>query len=116
MIQISVTDNGIGIKDQDKDKIFQLFGFLQSTQNLNTKGIGLGLHISKQIVQEFGGDIDFVSKWQVGTTFTFVIALDQQNQDSKHQIQRIKNPENKSYPKLVIQRQKSMMNLEEVMQ
>lgn len=51
MIQISVTDSGTGIQDRDKDKLFQLFGFLESTKELNSKGVGLGLHISKKIVQ-----------------------------------------------------------------
>ena len=55
MIEITVKDSGIGIKDEDKDKLFALFGFLESTKELNTKGIGLGLHISKKIVEEFGG-------------------------------------------------------------
>ena len=61
MIQITVRDTGIGIKDEDKHKLFELFGFLESTKELNTRGIGLGLHISKKICQEFGGDINFTS-------------------------------------------------------
>ena len=75
MIQVTVSDTGIGIQDQDKNKLFQLFGFLESSKELNTKGIGLGLHISKKIVQEFGGEISFVSEWGKGTSFTFVMAL-----------------------------------------
>ena len=75
MIQVTVSDTGIGIQDQDKNKLFQLFGFLESSKQLNTKGIGLGLHISKKIVQEFGGEISFVSEWGKGTSFTFVMAL-----------------------------------------
>lgn len=51
MIQITVSDTGVGIQEKDKDKLFQLFGFLETTKELNTKGIGLGLHISKEIVQ-----------------------------------------------------------------
>ena len=47
MIQVRVSDTGVGIQDKDKDKLFQLFGFLQATEELNTKGIGLGLYISK---------------------------------------------------------------------
>ena len=51
MIQISVQDNGIGIKQEEKSKLFKLFGFLDSSKKLNSKGIGLGLHIS-QIITE----------------------------------------------------------------
>ena len=63
MIQISVSDSGIGIKDQDKSQLFKLFGFLDSTKAMNTQGIGLGLHISKMIAMQFGGDIMVKSKW-----------------------------------------------------
>lgn len=47
MIEVQVKDTGIGIKDEDQKKLFKLFGFIDSTKELNTSGIGLGLHISK---------------------------------------------------------------------
>ena len=50
MIQVSVVDTGVGITKEDQKKLFKLFGYLDSTKELNTKGIGLGLYISKQIV------------------------------------------------------------------
>ena len=46
MLEIQVIDTGIGIKQEDMCKLFKLFGFLDTTKELNTKGIGLGLHIS----------------------------------------------------------------------
>ena len=39
-------DNGIGIKEEDKIKLFQLFGFLDASKELNMQGIGLGLYIT----------------------------------------------------------------------
>ena len=51
MVEIIVEDTGIGIKKNDLVKLFQLFGFLEITKELNTKGIGLGLHICKMIIQ-----------------------------------------------------------------
>lgn len=57
MLEIQVIDTGIGIKREDMSKLFKLFGFLDTTKELNTKGIGLGLHISKMICNKFGGDI-----------------------------------------------------------
>lgn len=54
-LTISVKDTGIGIKDQDKGKLFKLFGFIQSSEEMNTKGIGLGLMICDKIVKKFGG-------------------------------------------------------------
>ena len=50
MLEIQVIDTGIGIKSDDIQKLFKLFGFLDTTQELNTKGVGLGLHISKMII------------------------------------------------------------------
>ncbi len=41
-----MVDTGIGIKKEDLGKLFKLFGFLDATKEMNTKGIGLGLHIS----------------------------------------------------------------------
>jgi signal transduction histidine kinase len=43
---------------------------------VNSKGIGLGLHISKMIVKEFKGEINFVSKYGVGSTFEFTFLLE----------------------------------------
>lgn len=46
-LQISVCDTGIGIKNEDRKKIFKPFGKLEDTENLNTGGIGLGVSICK---------------------------------------------------------------------
>jgi signal transduction histidine kinase len=55
LLEIVVADNGIGIKKEDQNKLFKLFGFLEQTKEINVKGIGLGLHICKLIVEQFGG-------------------------------------------------------------
>ena len=43
---ISVIDTGVGIETEDQEKLFKLFGFIESTEQMNTNGIGLGLVIS----------------------------------------------------------------------
>lgn len=43
-------DTGLGIKEEDKPKLFKLFGKLEDTAHINTSGIGLGLNICKKIV------------------------------------------------------------------
>lgn len=63
MIEVSVKDTGVGIKEEDQAKLFKLFGFLDRTKEINTQGVGLGLHISKKIVQYFGGNIICKSQW-----------------------------------------------------
>ena len=71
---ISVSDNGIGIKKQDKPRLFKLYGSIQNMQQ-NSKGIGIGLAFCKMIIEKFDGKIDFVSKWKRGSTFFFTFEL-----------------------------------------
>ena len=82
------------------NKLFILFGFLDATKEINTKGIGLGLHISKKICQAFGGDIFCESEWDKGTTFTFLIALDELNKSTSNPDNRTRNPNLKKYAKI----------------
>lgn len=66
-IKIIIMDNGVGIPDENKDRIF--------TPNFTTKnsGSGLGLAISKQIIESTGGSIWFESTPNIGTSFYVVI-------------------------------------------
>lgn len=75
-LKISVRDTGIGIKEQDQHNLFQLFGYIQNTQSMNKKGIGLGLAICKKIVQKFEGEIGVNSRYQEGSTFFFSFKLE----------------------------------------
>ena len=76
-LRISVIDNGIGIKQVNQDKIFQLFGSLkEEKKKYNAKGIGLGLVISKLIVEKFDGYIDFVSTYNQGSNFFYCMKLE----------------------------------------
>ena len=68
-------DTGAGIAYEDQDKLFKLFGFVEKTSSLNKNGVGLGLHISEQIVTKFNGKIHFVSVPDEGSTFTFTFKL-----------------------------------------
>ena len=74
-LEIQVQDSGIGISEDDQEKLFKMFGFLKSTQQMNTQGIGLGLFICKQIVEEFDGKIHVKSVPQMGSTFTFFMMI-----------------------------------------
>lgn len=67
MIEVIVEDSGVGIKQNDQKKLFKMFGFLEKDEELNLRGVGLGLHLSKLIVEHNGGDILCKSKWGVGT-------------------------------------------------
>jgi len=97
MIEIIVKDTGVGIQEENLNKLFKLFGFLDATKELNTSGIGLGLHICKMIVEQFGGMITCKSKWKEGTSFIFLIALDDSEDTEKETNLRCRNPLKKVY-------------------
>lgn len=79
-IKIEVEDNGVGISKSNQKKLFKLFGFLNDTKEMNQKGIGLGLAISKKIINEFGGDIKVRSEINEGSTFIFSLKLEDEKQ------------------------------------
>jgi len=84
MIEVIVKDTGVGIKKENLQKLFKIFRFLDATKKLNTNGIGLGLHNCKMIVEQFVGLIKCKSKWGKGTSFIFLIALND-NEDSSQE-------------------------------
>ena len=67
-----VIDTGIGIKKADNAKLFQKFERLDQEQT-DIQGTGLGLTITKKLLDLMGGRISFESVYQQGTTFTIVI-------------------------------------------
>jgi two-component system sensor histidine kinase/response regulator len=75
-LQISVRDTGVGISKENQEKLFKFFGFIKETKDMNKNGVGLGLAISKQIVEQYNGTIDVESEPDVGSTFTYCIQLD----------------------------------------
>lgn len=69
-------DTGVGISEENQKKLFKMFGFLEETQKLNKNGIGLGLVISKNIVESFGGKIWVESEMGVGSIFQYFFELE----------------------------------------
>ena len=70
-LRISVEDTGMGIRDADKEHLFQSFHQLDSKRNRNIEGTGLGLAISQRLVSLMHGDIEVESEYGVGSTFSF---------------------------------------------
>ncbi len=77
-LTFKVIDTGIGIKRSDYEKIFQKFERLDQGQK-NIEGTGLGLVITKELLNLMGGKITFDSVYQQGTTFT--VSFDQEIAD-----------------------------------
>ena len=74
-IKITVKDEGVGIKAEDFDKLFKKFSRLENHLTSKTQGNGLGLYITKQIVENMNGKISFESKENYGTTFCVTFPL-----------------------------------------
>ncbi len=70
-----IEDTGIGIVEEDLNTLFKFFGQISNTKDINRGGMGLGLTISKMILQQLSGEISVVSTFKVGSTFTFRIPI-----------------------------------------
>jgi signal transduction histidine kinase len=68
-IEVIIQDRGIGIPEQEQQKIFQGFYRVSEAQNMAPKGAGLGLKIVKHIMEAHGGDIRVENRKNGGSTF-----------------------------------------------
>ena len=78
-ICIQVKDTGIGIREEDREKLFKNFVRLDDKRNRNIEGTGLGLNLTKQLLDMMGGTITVESTYGQGSTFT--VRLQQQVSD-----------------------------------
>ena len=72
-LRISVKDTGIGIKQEEIDKLFTAYERLDEVRNSNIQGTGLGLDISKQFVEMMGGRLWCESIYGEGSEFLFTL-------------------------------------------
>ena len=78
---ISVEDTGIGIKEEDKSKLFESFQRLEENRNRNIEGTGLGMSITLMLLKLMDGNIEVKSVYQEGSTFTVWIPQSIVNSD-----------------------------------
>lgn len=76
--KIIFKDNGMGISNKDFERIFERFERVNDNSNPNAGGLGLGLFITKQIVEAHGGTITVNSKEGEGASFTVLLPLEKQ--------------------------------------
>ena len=74
-ITVSVCDRGIGIKEEEKEKLFRKFSRLEQPKGLKVKGTGLGLYICKAMIEAQGGEIWVESSPGQGATFTYTVPV-----------------------------------------
>ncbi len=70
---IKVEDTGIGMTEEDQEKLFQEFVRIKNVKTKNITGSGLGLSIIKKLADLYAGDIKVTSKPDVGTSFTVML-------------------------------------------
>ncbi|MCR5609013.1 MAG: response regulator, partial [Lachnospiraceae bacterium] len=76
LVKISVKDSGIGIKSDDLKMIYESFTQVDTRRNRRVEGTGLGLPISKEIIELMGGTLNVRSEYGKGTEFSFEIMQD----------------------------------------
>ena len=74
-LYFEIEDNGVGIPKEDQKYIFQKFFRSENILRYQTQGSGLGLYISKAIIERSGGKIGFKSQEGVGSTFWFTLPI-----------------------------------------
>ncbi len=79
---IIIKDTGIGMKEETLSKMYHKFERLDTIKNSNIEGMGLGLALTKRLVELMHGTINFTTTYQVGTTFTIMLPQEFYYQDS----------------------------------
>ncbi len=74
-VTFSVQDQGVGIPKDDQERIFQRFFRAKNVRQMDTDGSGIGLYITKSIVERLGGTIVFKTMENQGTTFTVTLPI-----------------------------------------
>ena len=74
-LHLSVTDKGIGIADQNLERVFDPFWQVEQRSTRRAGGTGLGLSVSRSLARLLGGDLVVESKFGEGSTFTAIIPL-----------------------------------------
>jgi signal transduction histidine kinase/CheY-like chemotaxis protein/HPt (histidine-containing phosphotransfer) domain-containing protein len=93
VLEISVADTGIGIKEENFAKVFGDFAQFDKAANKGIEGTGLGLAITKSLCDAMGGEISFKSEYGRGTDFK--VYLPQQVADAAP-LAEVRDPEEKS--------------------
>jgi len=74
-LYLEIRDTGVGIPEEEQKYIFQKFFRSENVLKYQTQGSGLGLYISRAIIEKSGGKIGFKSEENKGSTFWFTLPL-----------------------------------------
>jgi len=79
-LNVSVTDTGMGIKDEDMEALFDSFAQFDTRMNRGIVGTGLGLAITKDLVELMGGEVSVESVYGEGSRFSFYVIQKAENE------------------------------------
>ncbi len=84
--KVSVSDSGIGLSKEQQSKIFEAYGQADASTTRKSGGTGLGLTISRKIIETMGSKLQVESEEGVGSTFFFTLTLktDETNEEKDH--------------------------------
>lgn len=94
-IRILVTDTGLGVAEEDLKGLFQPFARIGDADK-TVEGTGIGLTITKRIIELMGGDIDVVSEEGFGSSFSIELPLEAISEESFDKKQRTDTPNKKA--------------------
>jgi signal transduction histidine kinase/HAMP domain-containing protein len=87
-LRFTVRDTGIGIPDDERNLLFQAFERTRNARQLAIEGTGLGLPISKYLVEQHGGEMGFESEIGKGSSFTFTLPLEEVAKEKSTQVMK----------------------------
>ncbi|QKJ32891.1 PAS domain-containing protein [Mucilaginibacter mali] len=74
-IRVSITDQGMGLKPQDKERVFDRYFRVENNSSKNISGFGIGLYLSAEIIRGHNGHIGVESESENGSTFYFTLPV-----------------------------------------
>lgn len=96
LLRVSVRDRGIGIRDEDRERIFEEFEQADPSMSRNYQGTGLGLALTKRLVDLHGGRVGVTSVYGEGSEFFFYLPAGESGQKMEGEAEE--EPLPASYP------------------